>query len=107
MTINNLNQLNVLGKKIEICSCTPMTGWFRDGLCIYDKRDGGNHSICCVMDNNFLKYSKSQGNDLITPMAMYSVKSQSIMKKTLLELLPPYPPYSSTFFKEMLVFYYY
>ena len=24
-----------------------------------------------------------------------------------LELLPPYPPYSSTFFKEMLVFYYY
>jgi len=29
------------------------------------------------------------------------------MKKTLLELLPPYPPFSSTFFKEMLVFYYY
>ena len=24
------------------------------------------------MDNNFLKYSKSQGNDLITPMPQYS-----------------------------------
>ena len=29
MTINNQNQLNVLGEKIEICSCAPMTGWFR------------------------------------------------------------------------------
>ena len=25
-----------------------------------------------VMDDNFLKYSKSQGNDLITPMPIYS-----------------------------------
>ena len=28
--------------------------------------------MCCIMDNNFLKYSKSQGNDLITPMPQYS-----------------------------------
>ena len=48
MTINNQNQLNVLGEEIEICSCAPMTGWFRDGFCNYDKNDGGNHSICCV-----------------------------------------------------------
>ena len=72
MTINNQDQLNVLGEKIEICSCAPMTGWFRDGFCNYDKNDGVNHTICCVMDNNFLKYSKSQGNDLITPMPIYS-----------------------------------
>ena len=26
MTINNQDQLNVLGEKIEVCSCAPMTG---------------------------------------------------------------------------------
>ena len=64
--------LNVLGEKLKICSCKPLTGWYRDGFCKYDSNDGGNHSICCVMDDNFLKYSKSQGNDLITPMPLYS-----------------------------------
>ena len=49
MTINNKVQLNVFGEKIEVCSCAPMTGWFRDGFCNYDNNDGGNHSICCVM----------------------------------------------------------
>ena len=72
MITKNDEQLNVLGGKIEVCSCQPMTGWFRDGFCKYDESDGGNHSICCVMDDNFLKYSKSQGNDLITPMPNYS-----------------------------------
>ena len=28
--------------------------------------------MCCIMDNNFLNYSKSQGNDLITSMPQYS-----------------------------------
>ena len=63
---------NVLGEKLEICSCIPLTGWFRDGFCKYDLNDRGNHSICCVMNDNFLQYSKSQGNDLITPMPEYS-----------------------------------
>ena len=49
--------LNVLGGKLEVCSCKPLTVWFRDGFCKYDSNDGGNHSICCVMDDNFLKYS--------------------------------------------------
>ena len=72
MSTKNQKQLNVLGEKIEICSCSPITGWFRDGFCNYDNKDGGNHTVCCVMDDNFLKYSKSQGNDLITPMPHYS-----------------------------------
>ena len=63
---------NVLGEKLEICSCKPLTGWFRDGYCKYDSFDRGNHSICCVMNDNFLNYSKSQGNDLTTPMPEYS-----------------------------------
>tara|TARA_Y100001968_G_scaffold161244_1_gene147500 strand:- start:1406 stop:1798 length:393 start_codon:yes stop_codon:yes gene_type:complete len=64
--------LNVLGEKLQLCSCTPKTGWFRDGYCHFDKQDGGNHTICCVMNTNFLNYSRSQGNDLITPMPEYS-----------------------------------
>ena len=63
---------NVFGKKLEICGCKPITGWYRDGFCRYDVNDRGNHSICCVMNDNFLNYSKSQGNDLITPLPEYS-----------------------------------
>jgi len=64
--------LNVLGNKLEVCSCNPKTGWFRDGFCHYDTSDQGNHTICCVMNDNFLNYSKSQGNDLITSIPEYS-----------------------------------
>ncbi len=64
--------LNVNGENLEICSCNPMTGWFRDGYCCFDSNDTGNHTVCCVMDNNFLNYSKAQGNDLTTPMPLYS-----------------------------------
>ena len=72
MSTQKVKQLNVLGKKLEVCSCKPMTGWFRDGFCKYDENDRGNHSICYVMDDNFLKYSKSQGNDLTTPIPLHS-----------------------------------
>ena len=65
-------ELNVLGTQLQSCSCNPKTGWFRDGFCHFDKNDYGNHSMCCIMDINFLNYSKSQGNDLLTPMPQYS-----------------------------------
>ena len=60
--------LNVLGGALEGCSCEPMTGWFRDGHCRTDPSDLGQHSVCCVMSERFLNYSKAQGNDLSTPM---------------------------------------
>ena len=59
--------LNVLGEPLKICSCEPMTGWYRDGFCKSDSSDIGQHSICCIMSEAFLNYSKAQGNDLITP----------------------------------------
>ena len=70
--LENKEQNNVFGEKLKVCGCNPLTGWYRDGFCKYDENDMGNHSICCVMNNSFLKYSKSQGNDLITPMPIYS-----------------------------------
>ena len=48
-----------------------MTGWFRNGFCETDPTDRGQHSICCVMTESFLSYSKAQGNDLSTPVPAF------------------------------------
>jgi uncharacterized protein len=59
---------NVLGEPLEICSLKPMTGFFRDGCCNTAREDFGSHTVCAVMTAAFLEFSKSQGNDLSTPM---------------------------------------
>ncbi|QNJ14048.1 hypothetical protein SynA18461_01405 [Synechococcus sp. A18-46.1] len=63
--------LNVLGKPLQVCGCSPMTGWYRNGTCQTDPSDLGQHSICCVMTEAFLQYSKAQGNDLSTPVPAF------------------------------------
>ena len=65
-------QLNVLGQAIEPCSVDPMTGWFRDGSCRTNDMDQGTHVICARVTEAFLAYSKSRGNDLITPRPDYN-----------------------------------
>ena len=45
----------------------PVTGFFRDGCCHTSMDDGGMHTVCAMMTEDFLIYSKSMGNDLITP----------------------------------------
>ena len=62
---------NVLEEPLEICGCDPPTGWYRDGSCRTDGSDLGRHTVCCVISENFLRYSRSQGNDLSTPMPAY------------------------------------
>jgi len=59
---------NVLGDRLEICSISPMTGFFRDGCCDTSREDIGSHTVCAVMTAAFLEFSKSRGNDLSTPM---------------------------------------
>ena len=63
--------LNVLGKPLQVCGCSPVTGWYRNGTCQTDPSDLGQHSICCVMTEAFLRYSKAQGNDLSTPVPAF------------------------------------
>ena len=63
--------LNVLGKPLKQCSCKPLTGWHRDGCCNTDASDLGQHTICSVVTDSFLSYSKAQGNDLSSPMPEY------------------------------------
>ena len=59
--------LNVLGDELQPCSFDPLTGWFRDGCCNTDAGDAGVHTVCAVMTEEFLEFSKSAGNDLSTP----------------------------------------
>ena len=62
---------NVFGEPLEICCTSPMTGYFRDGLCRTVSQDNGTHTVCAVMTDEFLKFSAFLGNDLITPMPYY------------------------------------
>lgn len=59
-------QRNVLGGTLEMCSAEPMTGFFRTGCCHTGAQDHGNHTVCAVMTDAFLEFSRNQGNDLIT-----------------------------------------
>jgi uncharacterized protein (DUF2237 family) len=63
--------LNVLAEPLVVCGCQPMTGWYRDGFCRTDGADLGRHTVCCVVDERFLSYTKAQGNDLSTPAPQY------------------------------------
>ncbi len=60
-------ETNVFGTELEPCSTEPMTGYLRDGCCTAVDSDLGRHEVCAVMTDEFLTYSKAQGNDLITP----------------------------------------
>jgi uncharacterized protein (DUF2237 family) len=40
---------NVLGDRLEVCSLSPMTGFFRDGCCDTSRADNGSHTVCAVM----------------------------------------------------------
>ena len=65
------DERNVLGEPLETCSTAPETGFLRDGHCRHLDRDPGRHEVCAVMTQEFLEYSREQGNDLITPRPEY------------------------------------
>ena len=62
---------NVLGGKLEVCCTSPMTGFYRNGCCETGPQDTGRHVVCAQVTEQFLAYTKSQGNDLSTPVPMY------------------------------------
>ena len=65
---NYNNTKNVLGTKLEPCCFEPKTGFYRDGFCNTDTYDYGIHTVCAIMTDEFLEFSKKGGNDLITPI---------------------------------------
>ena len=58
---------NIFGEVIETCSKETMTGFLRNGSCETLKDDVGSHTVCAIVTDEFLEYSKTKGNDLITP----------------------------------------
>jgi uncharacterized protein (DUF2237 family) len=64
-------QRNVLGGPLGVCSDKPLTGFFRDGCCNTSEKDAGSHTVCVVLTDEFLEFSKSRGNDLSTPRPEY------------------------------------
>lgn len=59
--------LNVLGGPLATCSAAPLTGFWRDGCCNTGPEDRGVHTVCAVMTEAFLAFSRAAGNDLSTP----------------------------------------
>ncbi len=62
---------NVLGGELKTCSLAPLTGWYRDGCCNTGPGDVGSHLVCAQVTQEFLLFSRSRGNDLITPRPEY------------------------------------
>lgn len=67
MSASRDDALNVLGSPLVPCGRTPRTGFFRNGCCDTGPEDTGMHTVCAVMTDAFLVYSKLAGNDLSTP----------------------------------------
>lgn len=59
---------NVFGGKLEPCSTSPRTGFYRDGCCNTGSDDPGMHVVCARMTAEFLAFERAHGNDLATPV---------------------------------------
>jgi uncharacterized protein (DUF2237 family) len=58
---------NVFGAPLACCCTSPLTGFYRDGYCHTGPQDLGSHTVCAVMTEAFLDFSRRRGNDLATP----------------------------------------
>ena len=63
--------MNVLGGDLEPCSFDPVTGYYRDGYCRTGSGDLGVHVVCAVMTEEFLEFTRSRVNDLVTPQPQW------------------------------------
>ena len=66
-----IQSVNVDDGQLAVCSRKPLTGYFRDGRCTTGPQDRGSHTVCATMTDEFLQFSRSKGNDLITPSPRY------------------------------------
>ena len=67
-----MEKKNVLGTALKLCSLEPLTGYFRNGDCDHCQSDTGNHTVCAEVNDEFLLFSKTKGNDLSTPRPEYN-----------------------------------
>ena len=69
-----MNKLNLFGKKLETCSNNPLTGAYRNGRCETGPNDVGTHTVCAIVNDEFLEFSKKMGNDLTKDYPQYNFK---------------------------------
>ncbi len=67
-----IDSKNVFGENLKSCSENPLTGFYRDGCCSTGEEDLGVHTVCVILTEEFLLFSKMRGNDLITPRPVYN-----------------------------------
>lgn len=65
-------QLNVFGNDLELCCLKPVTGVYRDGFCNTGNNDIGTHTVCAIVNDEFLLFSKKRGNDLTIDIPIYN-----------------------------------
>lgn len=66
------DSFNVFGEALQVCGITPMTGAYRNGCCDTGPFDAGTHTVCAVVTDEFLQFSKSKGNDLTRAYPQYN-----------------------------------
>ena len=45
---------NIFGEPLITCSTDPITGYFRNGCCDTDNTDAGMHTVCVIVNREFL-----------------------------------------------------
>ena len=63
---------NILGGRLIPCCYEPLTGFYRDGHCRTGPGDTGTHVVCAIMTEEFLRFTRSRGNDLSTPLPYFN-----------------------------------
>jgi len=66
LKMEEIKDKNIYGEDLGLCSLDPLTGFYRNGYCQTGENDIGIHVACAQVTDEFLKFSKSRGNDLIT-----------------------------------------
>ena len=64
--------LNVFGEELILCGTSPMTGAYRNGCCDTGPFDAGTHTVCAIVTEAFLQFSKGRGNDLTKAYPQYN-----------------------------------
>jgi uncharacterized protein (DUF2237 family) len=68
---NLMANKNVLGTELKPCGMDPLTGFYRTGSCETGPDDRGVHTVCAVLTDEFLEFTKSKGNDLSSPLPQF------------------------------------
>jgi uncharacterized protein (DUF2237 family) len=71
MTRTARDRRNVLGEPLAPCSAAPLTGFYRTGCCDTGPEDRGLHVVCAQVTAEFLEFSRSRGNDLISAVPAF------------------------------------